>query len=207
MVSGRNETMLNDYEIKRENNPINYHPIISVLRLIASAVAVYCVILMAPQVMDQFYETRASFVDDSLKIRVVANSNTVSDQRLKEEMVASLSPVFHEIQQNELVALSNDEALAKLSAVIEQDYADQDVKITIGQHLIPAKVDVNYFYPQSLYNSLVVTIGSGRGDNFWCTIFPDVCEGPSAAEDTVEEKEDTEVVFVIWEWILSLFGF
>jgi len=208
MVSGRNETMLNDYEITRLENPIKYHPIISVLRLVASAVTVYCIILMAPQVMEQFYETRGSLVDDSLKIRVIANSNTVADQQLKEEMVESLSPIFSEIKQNELLALSNDETIAKLYSAIEQNYADQDVKITVGKHLIPAKVDVNYFYPQSLYNSLVVTIGDGRGDNFWCSIFPNICEGPSSAEkeNVEEEKEETEVVFVIWEWFLSLFG-
>ncbi|MFY3792967.1 stage II sporulation protein R [Ureibacillus sp. MALMAid1270] len=200
--------MLNDYEITRLENPIKYHPIISVLRLVASAVAVYCIILMAPQVMEQFYETRDSLVDDSLKIRVIANSNTVADQQLKEEMVESLSPIFSEIKQNELLALSNDETIAKLYFAIEQNYADQDVKITVGKHLIPAKVDVNYFYPQSLYNSLVVTIGDGRGDNFWCSIFPNICEGPSSAEkeNVEEEKEETEVVFVIWEWFLSLFG-
>ncbi|CAM5192230.1 Stage II sporulation protein R OS=Ureibacillus acetophenoni OX=614649 GN=SAMN05877842_10157 PE=4 SV=1 [Ureibacillus acetophenoni] len=200
--------MLNDYEITRLENPIKYHPIISVLRLVASAVAVYCIILMAPQVMEQFYETRGSLVDDSLKIRVIANSNTVADQQLKEEMVESLSPIFSEIKQNELLALSNDETIAKLYSAIEQNYADQDVKITVGKHLIPAKVDVNYFYPQSLYNSLVVTIGDGRGDNFWCSIFPNICEGPSSAEkeNVEEEKEETEVVFVIWEWFLSLFG-
>ena len=200
--------MLNDYEITRLENPIKYHPIISVLRLVASAVAVYCIILMAPQVMEQFYETRDSLVDDSLKIRVIANSNTVADQQLKEEMVESLSPIFYEIKQNELLALRNDETIAKLYFAIEQNYADQDVKITVGKHLIPAKVDVNYFYPQSLYNSLVVTIGDGRGDNFWCSIFPNICEGPSSAEkeNVEEEKEETEVVFVIWEWFLSLFG-
>ncbi len=209
MVSGRNETMLNDYEITRLENPIKVHPIISVLRLVASAIAVYCIILMAPQMMEQFYETRESLVDESLKIRVVANSNSIADQQLKDEMVENLSPIFNEIKQNELLAVSNDEALAKLSTAIEQNYAQHDVKITIGQHVIPAKVDVNYFYPQSLYNSLVVTIGSGRGDNFWCSIFPDVCEGPSGAEKenkNAEETEENEVVFVIWEWFLSLFG-
>ncbi len=207
MFSGRNETMLNDYEINREQSPIKYHPIISVLRLIASAVAVYCIILMAPQMIDQIYDTRESLVDDSLKIRVVANSNSVTDQNLKNEIVDNLTPIFNEIKYNEMLAVNNDRALAKLATVIEENYAEHDVEITVGQHLIPAKLDVNYFYPQSLYDSIVVTIGSGRGDNFWCSIFPDVCEGPSAAEkESVEEEEKGEVVFVIWEWILSLFG-
>jgi len=212
MLSGRNDTMLNDYEITSVENTIKVHPIVSVLKLIASAIAVYCIILMTPQMVEQFYETRDSLVDDSLKIRVVANSNTVADQKFKEEMVEDLSPILHEIQQNELLALNNEATLAKLSTAIEQNYAEHDVKVTIGKHLIPAKMDMNYFYPQSLYNSLVVTIGSGRGDNFWCSIFPDVCEGPSVTEKenasaSVEEKEEKEVVFVIWEWILSLFGF
>nr|WP_198044816.1 stage II sporulation protein R [Lysinibacillus timonensis] len=199
--------MLNDYEIIREKNPIKYHPVVSVLRLIASALAVYCIILMAPQFMEQFYETRENLVDDSLKIRVVANGNSTADQKLKDEIVENLSPIFNEIKQNEILGVDNKEAFAKLSTAIEQNYAQHNVKITVGDHLIPPKLDMNYFYPQSLYNAVVVTIGSGRGDNFWCSIFPDVCEGPSDAEkDKKEEEEETEVVFVIWEWFLSLFG-
>ncbi len=204
--------MLNDYEITRVEEKINYHPIVSVLRLIAGGLAIYCIILMTPHFFNGIYETRENLIEDSLKIRVVANSNTFADQKLKEDMVENLSPIFNEIKQNEMLAVSNEEALQKLSTAIEQNYPQHDVKVTVGEHLIPAKADFHYFYPQSFYESIVVTIGSGRGDNFWCSIFPDVCEGPSGDDkdqknnSESEKEEEPEVVFVIWEWFLSLFG-
>ncbi|MFC5541747.1 stage II sporulation protein R [Ureibacillus suwonensis] len=198
--------MLNDYEIIRKDND-RIHPIISILKLIASSLAVYCFLLMVPDLVDQFYEARENMIDDSLKIRVIANSNTKADQALKNEMVASLEPIFSEIQYNEMHQLDNDEAFAKLATYIVQHYSEVDVKINRGEHLIPPKWDGHAFYPQAYYDSLVLTIGAGRGDNFWCSIFSNLCERPSDQEkEEAEKEEEKEVRFLVWEWLKKWFA-
>jgi len=53
-----------------------------------------------------------------------------------------------------------------------------------------------------MYHSIVVKIGNARGDNWWCSIFPSICE-PDKNEEPEEEKE--EVTFFIWEWIKGFF--
>jgi stage II sporulation protein R len=197
--------MLNDYEITRiENDKI--HPIVSILKLISSALAVYCFLLMVPDFIEKFYETRDNVVEESLNIRVIANSNTKADQQLKEEMVDNLQPYFAEIQKNEQLGVDNDETLANLYTYVQQNYSQYDVKINIGEHLTPPKVAEYTFYPQNYYNSLVLTIGAGRGDNFWCSIFSNLCERPSEKEEVQEEKEEKKVKFIVWEWIKSLFA-
>ncbi|MDI7740899.1 stage II sporulation protein R [Lysinibacillus fusiformis] len=209
--------MLNDYEITRVENKNEIHPILSVLKLVAFGIAIMCSIILLPNVMDEVYETRSNLVDDSLKIRVVANSNTNADQQLKTEMVENLTPFFTQIQKNEQAQLDNDEVYADLATYVEKNYADQDVKINLGENLIPPKLESNMFYPQYHYNSLVLTIGDGRGDNFWCTIFANICERSADKDkDKAQEKEETKktdedeeeakVTFIVWEWVKKLFA-
>ncbi|RTQ90679.1 stage II sporulation protein R [Lysinibacillus telephonicus] len=206
MMSGREFIMLNDYEITRVEKTV--YPILSLLKLIACSLAVFCAILLLPKFINEVYETRNNLVDDSLKIRVIANSNTAADQQLKSEMVASLTPYFKQIQENEISNAGNEEIYEQLAAFVEKNYAQADVKINIGENLIPPKIAANTFYPQYFYNSIVLTIGDGRGDNWWCSIFPNVCERPSEKEDTKksEEAEEKEVKFLVWEWIKKLFN-
>lgn len=199
--------MLNDYEITRIDND-KIHPIVAILKFISSALAVYCFMLMVPDFVDQYYETRESVVEDSLNIRVIANSNTHADQQLKEEMVDNLQPFFTEIQQNSMLGVDNDETFANLYAYVHNHYSQYDVKINVGKHLTPPKMAEYTFYPQDYYNSLVLTIGAGRGDNFWCSIFSNLCERPSekAEEEEEQVEEDEKVTFIIWEWLKSLFS-
>lgn len=203
--------MLNDYEITSVETTNEVHPILSALKLIAFAVAIVCSILLVPDVLQEFNETRANLVDDSLKIRVVANSNTEADQQLKTEIVENLTPFFAQIQKNEQANQENDEVYAQLTNYVDKFYADADVKINIGDNLIPPKLQSTVFYPQSTYQSLVLTIGEGRGDNWWCSIFANVCES-SAKKDKDEEKEKeeeeekTKVTFIVWEWFKKLIG-
>lgn len=207
--------MLNDYEITRVENDEKVNTILSLLKLVAISVAILCSIILLPDLFDKVYETRESAVDDSLKIRVVANSNTTADQQLKNEIVDSLQPIFTQIQKNELNGVDNDESYAQLVTFVQKHYPQEEININIGEHLIPPKFDANTFYPQNVYNSLVLTIGSGRGDNWWCSIFGNVCESAQAKEDTKqdtkevakeEEKDEPEVKFFIWEWIKKLFS-
>lgn len=205
--------MLNDYEITRVENNSEIHPILSLLRLVAFAVAIVCSIILVPDMIHEVSETRSNLVDDSLKIRVVANSNTDADQQLKQEMVENLTPFFTQIQKNEQAHIENDEVYAELATYVEKNYADEDIKINLGDNLIPPKWEASHFYPQYQYNSLVLTIGDGRGDNWWCSIFANICDRSAdkdkdeAKEKADEEDEEkTKVTFVVWEWVKKLFA-
>lgn len=197
--------MLHDYEITRKEKAW-IQPITSILKLLASSLAVLCFLLMVPDFVDKIYETRENVIEDSFNIRVIANSNTRTDQQLKEEIVENLQPIFMEIQQNETFNVDNDEAFAKLYTYVQQNYSQYDVKMNIGEHLTPPKFAENTFYPQDYYHTLVLTIGAGRGDNFWCSVFSNLCEAPSESKENEETEEEKEVRFILWEWLKSLFS-
>ena len=66
--------------------------------------------------------------------------------------------------------------------------------------LFPPKRSGLVIHPQATYDAYILTIGSGRGDNWWCAIFPKICF-PDKRED-----EEEKVTFFVWEWIKGMFS-
>ena len=54
----------------------------------------------------------------------------------------------------------------------------------------------NEIYPEGEYESLVITLGDGEGDNFWCVLFPPLC---------FDEKEDYQYKSFIKEIFDKIF--
>ena len=50
-----------------------------------------------------------------------------------------------------------------------------DNSVAFGYNYFPRKVYKNVIYESGMYESLVITLGSGNGDNFWCVLFPPFC--------------------------------
>lgn len=196
--------MLNDYEIQKLSVD-KYGKLISVLKLIAASLSVLCTLILLPNWIEDLPQLR-TIEDDTLKVRVIANSNTTKDQQLKKEIVDELSPLFLHLKNSKLEYLNKDE-LVQLTNDFLKNYDNQvHLNIKIDDHLTPPKMQNGLFYPQAFYNTLVVTIGEGRGDNFWCSIFPNVCEGTSKNDEQEKQEDEEEVKFIVWEWIKQLFS-
>ena len=54
----------------------------------------------------------------------------------------------------------------------------------------PKKKYKGITYKEGNYESLVITLGEGAGDNFWCVLFPPLCliEADETSNDNVEYK-------------------
>ena len=48
-------------------------------------------------------------------------------------------------------------------------------KVNYGDNYFPEKTYKGVKYNSGNYKSLVVTLGNGEGDNFWCVLFPPIC--------------------------------
>lgn len=176
--------MLNDYEIRR------YDKLLATLKLIISTIALYIVVQIVPSFIELLEENRPSYTDD-LMVRVIANSNTARDQQIKQQIALDLDQFMNhssteEVQKNELIQ--------QIQRHIEKEYAHMQIQMKIGDNLIPPKLLAHTFYPQHVKNSLVIVIGNGRGENWFCSIFPMVCEDP-------EQPEKEKVRFKFIEWL------
>lgn len=191
--------MLNEYEIIRFPK---LNIFLAFVKLVLLALLLQLCILYIPGLVGLANETSNSEQENDFRIRVIANSNTSADQLEKEQLVAELKPLFVQLENMNSV---DDEKFQVLKQQIEEkikvNYPQLYTQITLGDNLFPPKRQNATFFPQNFYQSIVVKIGDGRGDNWWCNIFPSVCE----PEKEIEEEKEEPVTFFIWEWIKGFF--
>ena len=110
-------------------------------------------------------------------------------------MIALLSPVLSTVQTKEEALTLLRESLPFLNAYcnyVLSDYGAQKyASCTLGSHLFPYKTYGSYQFPAGVYDTLLVTIGSGRGSNWWCLAFPPLCFANEAFIDVPESSSQT----------------
>ena len=130
----------------------------------------------------------------AIRVRVIANSNRILDQsmkmRVKEYIENYLYPVLGDVTSIEEARGIIQEHLEGLNQGIEElfsenDY-DMDYMIHFGDNYFPEKDYKGVHYEAGAYESLVVSIGEGEGDNWWCVLFPPLCLLEASESDTDE---------------------
>ena len=119
---------------------------------------------------------------DSIRFRVIANSNDCKDQEIKKKVVDNLkSNLINTNKSTNIVETRNyiKENLGLYTEIVDKTLKDNNnsdsFKLNYGENYFPKKTYNNEVYPEGEYESLVVTLGEGKGDNFWCVLFPPLC--------------------------------
>ena len=140
---------------------------------------------------------------EAIRIRIIANSNKEVD--LKTKMLVK-DEVEKEIYQLLKQASSIKEAreiinnnLDRLDLVIDKK-TDESYKVNFGKNYFPKKSYKGIIYDEGEYESLVITLGEGVGDNWWCVLFPPLC-----LLDGNENTKDVEYKFFVKELIDKYF--
>ena len=140
----------------------------------------------------------------SIRFRVIANSNTEEDQNLKKQIVNNLSEELK--NTNNLNNIEDTRSYIKKELPLFTETVDKTLKensfskqfhINYGKNFFPEKSYKGVLYEAGEYESLVITIGEGSGENFWCVLFPPLC--------FVEEKKYVEYKSIIKEIIEKYF--
>ncbi len=115
--------------------------------------------------------------DNAIRFRVIANSDTKEDQKLKLEIKNDVEKELYKIIDgakniNEARGLINNN-LDKVDAILNNYNVSYD--ISFGNNYFPKKVYKGITYDAGNYESLVITVGEGLGKNWWCVLFPPLC--------------------------------
>lgn len=114
---------------------------------------------------------------DAIRFRIIANSNEFNDQAKKIEVKKDLEPLISNIlkESNDITTTKNliNYNMSNIKSTIEKHNVSYD--INYGLNYFPEKTYKGVTYPEGNYESLVVTLGDGLGDNWWCVLFPPLC--------------------------------
>lgn len=114
---------------------------------------------------------------DAIRIRIIANSNNIEDlykkKKLKEDIKNDLYDLVKDSNNSMEASNSIKNSLNKIDKIISKKTSDY--QINYGMNYFPKKIYKGVVYPEGEYESLVVTLGSGLGDNWWCVLYPPLC--------------------------------
>ena len=132
---------------------------------------------------------------ESIRYRIIANSNSVEDQDFKEKINAEIEPVINEILTSSTSLETTRQKITNIIPEIEKKLNNYttDYKINFGNNYFPEKNYYGVMYPAGNYESLVITLGKGQGDNWWCVLFPPLC----LLEIEKDNLKDVEYTFFV----------
>lgn len=127
--------------------------------------------------------SQASLADRVVRLHVIANSDSDSDQALKlqvrDAVLAQATPLLAGTgsrQEAENALADHLEELAQAGAeVLAREGCGDPVTVTLSDQWFPTKVYDGFSLPAGNYRALRVVIGEGAGQNWWCVVFPPLC--------------------------------
>ncbi len=131
--------------------------------------------------------------DDAIRIRVVPNSNSENDQEIKNKVKEELQSSMYEVLKDSKTSSEAEKIINENLNKIDKDINNLLIKekynkgyvLNYGYNYFPKKEYKGITYEEGYYKSLLVTLGEGKGDNWWCVLFPPLC---LIEEDNTEYK-------------------
>lgn len=181
--------------------------------------------------------------EEAIRLRILANSDSEQDQALKrkirdevnKEITVWVEKLTSIEAARELIQSRLPEIEKIVQSVLAKENQEQKFSVDFDNVSFPTKMYGSYIYPAGEYEAILITLGEGKGANWWCVLFPPLCfldfsngQAVQAAEleeedkstsaqktseelsalivDEEEDKEEVEVKFFLVEWFTNLFS-
>lgn len=134
--------------------------------------------------------------DESIRLRILANSNTIEDQRIKMEVAKSVQKELYEllkdtkdVKEARTRILDNLDTIKKeVETTLQNNDTSLNYRVNYGKNYFPSKNYKGINYNAGEYESLLVSLNQGKGDNWWCILFPPLCLLEAEETNDVEYK-------------------
>lgn len=148
-----------------------------------------------------------SLADKVIRFHVVANSDSTQDQLLKQqvkdEIIAYMEPLLKESNDIQETKYIITESLPLIKEIAEQVITDwgktYSIYVGLDEANFPTKSYGDVVLPAGEYEACRVIIGEGKGENWWCVMFPPLCYldastgvVPLEGKEQLEQQLDSE---------------
>lgn len=149
-----------------------------VLGLLVSLIAALVLIFMGNEEGEA-----VSSNTDYLRVHIRANSNSEEDQAVKYKVrngvVAFLTPTVAECETKEeamqKIGAKLQEAAAVADRILRENGYTYGARAEIRKEQFPTRVYEDLTLEAGEYDALILELGTGSGDNWWCVVYPPLC--------------------------------
>ena len=118
-----------------------------------------------------------------LRIHIRADSNQEEAQAVKYDVknavVEYLTPIIAQLDTKDKAIkrlsfeIKNIESVA--NAVLEQKGFSYTCKAKLKQEQFPTRSYGSFVLESGVYDAIILELGSAKGDNWWCVVYPPLC--------------------------------
>ncbi len=135
--------------------------------------------------------------DDVIRLHILPASDTAEAQNAKISVRDAILNEYGEMlgqnQNAEQAKNTIEEKLPEIQAFVEAFLAQNGMEYTVSVALEESYFETRAYgdvtLPRGNYQALTVTLGEGKGQNWWCVLYPSLCTDV-AVGGTVELEED-----------------
>jgi stage II sporulation protein R len=128
-------------------------------------------------------ERDVAIYEDTLRLHILANSDSEVDQRLKYEIRDKLLVKYGELLKSEESPERAKKKAEELSKNIDKDVEkwlaecgySYGCEVEIGTEWYDTREYEDFTLPKGYYTSLRVMLGEAEGQNWWCVMYPPLC--------------------------------
>ena len=137
-----------------------------------------------------------------IRFHVIANSDSEEDQNLKLKVRDAVVDFVYNglenstsLEESRKFILDNKNEIENIARKeIENSGYDYKIESMLSRENFPDKVYGELIFPQGEYEAYRILIGEGKGQNWWCVMFPPLCfvDGTKEAIDSSNMIEELE---------------
>jgi stage II sporulation protein R len=121
--------------------------------------------------------------EEYLRLHIRANSNQEVDQNIKMQVkdvvVEYLTPHIAKCTSKEetmkMLKEETDGVYRAIEAFLLQNGFSYGAKTTLKSEYFPTRVYDDLTLEAGVYDALIIELGDGVGDNWWCVVYPPLC--------------------------------
>lgn len=160
-------------------------------------------VIVLSAVSNNYQQNYYVIPDQSIRIRIIPNSNSIKDQYIKKQVKTNIELELQNDLKN-TTTIENSRKIIKrninkydkvIKEVLNNAEYPKKYNIDYGYHYFPEKFYKGVKYKEGKYESLLIRLGDAKGDNWWCVLFPPIC----SLEEESQNNEKLEYSFYVKE--------
>ena len=78
--------------------------------------------------------------------------------------------------------------------VLRENGFDYGATAALEREIFPTRVYGEYLLPAGEYSALILRLGSGEGDNWWCVVYPPLCFVGDSNANVIYKSKIKEII-------------
>lgn len=155
--------------------------------------------------------------EDVVRLHILANSDSTADQTVKllvRDAVVAATEGWAADNPEQARSAAADQ-LPQIREIARQTVADAGcdypVEVEMTRMYFTTRQYGDTTLPAGMYDAVRVTLGEGKGQNWWCVVYPPLCVGAATeGVEALDRRQQTfvtgdtyEVRFKVVEWVES----